>query len=173
MTDLGPLPGDELIPDAQVVMDHRARLLAPPEAVWPWLLQLGKGRAGWYLSRRLERFIPPRNRSLRVIEPAYQRVSVGDRVPDYGPDGWFQARVVDPPHALVWCSQRGRGLRLTWALVLEPVGSDDSELKIRLRINRRLGRRASVLVERSAELFDGVTISILIAGLRERLAAGA
>lgn len=173
MTDLEPLPGDELIPAAQVVMDRRAGLLAPPEAVWPWLLQLGKGRAGWYLSRRLERLIPRRNRALWVIEPSYQQVSLGDRVSDYGPDGWFEARVVDPPHALVWWSERGRGLRLTWSLVLERSGSHGSELKIRLRINRRLGRRAPALVERGAELFDRVTIWILIAGLRERLAAGA
>lgn len=172
VTDLGSLPGDELIPAAPVVIDRRAGLPAPPEAVWPWLLQLGKGRAGWYMSRRLEQFIPRRNRALREIEPSYQQVSIGDRVADYGPDGWFEARVVDPPHALVWWSERGRGLRFTWALVLEPAGPGATELKIRLRINRRLGRRAPALVERGAELFDRVTISILIAGLRERLAAG-
>src|SRR5579862_2507543 len=49
------LPGDHLIPDADVVLDRRARLTATPEQVWPWLVQLGKGRAGWYMSRRLER----------------------------------------------------------------------------------------------------------------------
>lgn len=47
------------------------------------------------------------------IDPAWQGVSVGDRVPDYGPGGWFEAGLVDPPHALVWWSERGRGLRYT------------------------------------------------------------
>jgi len=168
-----PLPGDDLIPDPAVIMDRRARLSAPPEQVWPWLVQLGKGRAGWYLSRRLERLTPRRNRALRVIEPAYQNVAVGDRVADYGREGWFEARVVDPPHALVWWSERERGSHLTWALMLEPSGSGESELHVRLRFNRRLGGTAPMLVERGAELFDRFTISIMIAGLRERLADSA
>lgn len=164
-----PLPGDEVVPEAELVMDRFASLPRPPAAVWPWLLQLGKGRAGWYLPRRLERLTPRRNRALRVIEPRYQQVAVGDRVADYGRDGWFEACVVDPPHALVWRSERGRDLRLTWALVLEPVGAQDSVLKVRLRVNRRLGRSAPALVGWGAELFDRITVRIMIAGLRERL----
>jgi hypothetical protein len=46
------LPGDELVPDAQVVMDRAFELPAPPYEVWPWFAQLGKNRAGWYLPRR-------------------------------------------------------------------------------------------------------------------------
>lgn len=164
-----PLPGDELIRDAELVMDRFAALPRPPAAVWPWLLQLGKGRAGWYLPRSLERLTPRRNRALRVIEPLHQQVGVGDRVADYGRDGWFEARIVDPPHALVWYSERGQDLRLTWALVLEPVGTGQSLLTVRLRINRRIGRSAPALVGWGAELFDRLTVRIMIAGLRERL----
>jgi hypothetical protein len=165
-----PLPGDELIPQAELIMDRFARLPSPPAEVWPWLLQLGKGRAGWYLPRRLERLTPRRNRALRVIEPRFQRVAIGDRVADYGKDGWFEARVVEPPHALVWRSERGQDLCLTWALVLEPAGEVESLLKVRLRINRRIGQHAPALVGWGAELFDRVTVRIMIAGLRERLA---
>lgn len=164
------LPGDELIPDAQAVIDRRASLPAPPAEVWPWLLQLGRGRAGWYLSRRMERLTPRRNRALRVIDPAFQQVAVGDRVSDYGPDGWFEARVVDPPHALVWWSQRRDDLQTTWALLLEPRGDDESEFHVRLRTSRGLGAHAPVLVERGSELFDRFSIAIMIAGLRERVA---
>jgi hypothetical protein len=42
-------PGDALVEPADVVMDRAFTLTAPREAVWPWLVQLGKGRAGWYL----------------------------------------------------------------------------------------------------------------------------
>lgn len=164
------LPGDELIPAAEVVMDRVAALEASVERVWPWLIQLGKGRAGWYLPRRLERLTPRSNRALRRIEPEYQTVTVGERVADYGRDGWFQARVVQPPHTLVWWSERGKDLSLTWALVLTPTGTKTSELHIRLRINRALGRRLPAIVRWSAELFDRFTIQIMVAGLRERLA---
>lgn len=166
--DREPLPGDELIPEAGMVMDRRTELAARPQDVWPWLLQLGKGRAGWYLTRRLERLTP--NRALRLIAPEFQHVAVGDHVADYGPDGWFEARVVDPPHALVWWSERGDDLRLTWALVLEPTAGDRSLLKVRLRINRRIGNHAPALVGWGAEVFDRFTVQIMIAGLKERLA---
>ncbi|MGI9184183.1 MAG: hypothetical protein ACR2GZ_04335 [Solirubrobacteraceae bacterium] len=177
MVDLGArgkgprsLPGDDLIPAAAVVMDRRATLDAPPQRVWPWLLQLGKGRAGWYLSRRLERLVPRANRALRELEPRYQEVAVGDRVADYGPDGWFEACVVDPPHALVWWSERGHDLRLTWALVLEGTGPETSELYVRLRINRRIGKRAPAVIGWGAEWVDRFTVRIMIAGLKERIA---
>jgi hypothetical protein len=166
-----PLPGDDLIPDAELIMDRFASLPAPPAQVWPWLLQLGKGRAGWYLPRSLERLTPRGNRALRFIEPRYQQVRVGDRVADYGRGGWFEASVVDPPHALIWSSERGEDLRLTWALVLEPAREDQSLLKVRLRINRRVGQHAPALVGWGAELFDRLTVRIMIAGLRERLSA--
>lgn len=163
------LPGDELLPAAPLVMDRRAGLPAPPERAWPWVLQLGKDRAGWYLPRSVERFLPPGHRAIRHIDPRFQGVAVGDRVPDYGRRGWFEARTIDPPNALVWFSERGRDLCFSSALVLEPVGTAASELLIRLRISRHIGRRAPALSERAGELFDLVTIRLMIAGLRERL----
>jgi len=51
-------PGDRLIEPADVVMDRAFTVDAPAEAVWPWLVQLGKNRAGWYLPRGVERFVP-------------------------------------------------------------------------------------------------------------------
>ena len=50
-------------------MDRAFTLDAPVELVWPWFVQLGKRRAGWYLPRRIERFIPPPRRAIRTIDP--------------------------------------------------------------------------------------------------------
>jgi len=46
-------------------MDHVFTVAAPPAAVWPWLVQLGKKRAGWYLPAAAERFLPPGRRAAR------------------------------------------------------------------------------------------------------------
>ena len=43
-----------MIPDAGVVLDRRAEFGCSAEALWPWIVQLGKGRAGWYLPGWLE-----------------------------------------------------------------------------------------------------------------------
>ena len=45
------LPGDALVSDPGVVTDHAVTIDAPPEAVWPWLAQMGWGRGGWYTAR--------------------------------------------------------------------------------------------------------------------------
>src|SRR5690242_8664442 len=78
------LPGDDIVPTADVVMDRAFTVAAPPEQVWPWLLQLGKGRAGWYLPRRWERLLPHDRRAARVIKTRWQRLTVGSVIPDWG-----------------------------------------------------------------------------------------
>ena len=77
-------PGDELVGPADVVMDRAFTVAAPPERVWPWLVQLGKRRAGWYLPARAERFLPPARRAARAVNPAWLGLRPGDVIPDYG-----------------------------------------------------------------------------------------
>ena len=159
-------PGDELIGSPDVVMDRAFTVDAPPEDVWPWLVQLGKRRAGWYLSRRAERLIPPSRRAVRAIDPQWQGLQVGDVIPDYGgKHETFEAAVVDRPHALVYTSQRGR-TAVTWAIVLEP-GTSETRVALRLRM---APIKRVWLAESVGELFDALTIAGMAAGLRERLA---
>ncbi len=51
--DLGPapLPGDDLLPDAGAQVTHEVTVDAPAERIWPWLAQMGRGRAGFYCGR--------------------------------------------------------------------------------------------------------------------------
>lgn len=42
------LPGDELIPEPNFQMTHAQNIDAPPEAVWPWIAQMGRERTGYY-----------------------------------------------------------------------------------------------------------------------------
>jgi hypothetical protein len=48
------LPGDELVPHADVVETRVVTIKATPAATWPWLVQIGQGRAGYYSYERLE-----------------------------------------------------------------------------------------------------------------------
>jgi hypothetical protein len=77
-------PGDALVEPADVVMDRAFSVEAPPEAVWPWLVQLGKGRAGWYLPCAIERFLPRSRRATWSLNPAWLLLEAGDVIPDYG-----------------------------------------------------------------------------------------
>jgi len=167
-----PLPGDDLVPDARVVIDRATTLAAPPERVWPWIVQLGKRRAGWYFPRWVEVAIPRERRGLRHVEPRWQRLAVGDVIPDWGgPAATFEVAVLDPPRALVHRSTRerraGAPVRISWALVLAPSGAG-TRLHLRLRISA-LGRRAPRLMTTVAGLVDEATVAPLFAGLAERV----
>jgi hypothetical protein len=162
-------PGDDLLPAPDVVMDRAFTVAAPPAAVWPWIAQLGKGRAGWYLPRRLERLLPRRNRAARTVEDRWQHLAVGDVVPDYGlHDDTFTVARIEAPAVLVYTSRRGR-TDVSWSIVLEPA-SGGTRVALRLRMHPVEHVR---LAKTAGELVDVLTIAGMAAGLRERLAEGA
>ena len=108
MADLS-LPGDDVLPHADPVMDRHLFLDAPVQRVWPWVEQLGKGRAGWYLPRSVERLVPRRRRAVRRVEDRWLGLRVGDSVPDWGPgDPTFEVLEIERPHHLVYWSERPR-----------------------------------------------------------------
>lgn len=92
-------PGDELVPDADSsVFTMATTLPAPPEKVWPWLVQMGHGRAGWYSWDRLDNSgIPSADR----IVPEWQNVRTGQHLVE-APDGrsWFTVERVKPNRTL-------------------------------------------------------------------------
>lgn len=163
-----PLAGDDVVPEAAAVMDRGFTVSGHPDQVWPWIVQLGKRRAGWYLPRSVERLVPPRRRALRHLDPRWQRLSVGEVIPDYGGrDETFEVVLVDPPVTLVYRSRRGR-TEVSWAIVLTPL---DGGARTRVHLRLRLGPvRHPWLVDTAGELVDRLTVAGLAAGLEERLA---
>ena len=144
------LPGDELVSPARIVATHAATLPAPPEDVWPWLLQVGWHRGGWYTPRWVDVLMFPDNLpSADRIQPALQDLRVGDWVPDGPPDTacGFVVREVAPARHLVLESTthlprtwRERGIarvHWTWAFVLEPVDGSATRLVFRWRARTR------------------------------------
>jgi hypothetical protein len=162
-----PRAGDRIVQPADVVMDRAFTLDGEPEDVWPWLVQLGKRRAGWYLPRTVERFLPRSRRGVRTIETQWQSLALGDVIPDYGGrDATFEVAEIEPLSALVYCSQRGR-TGVSWAITLEPHGPGRTRVFLRLRLGPVRHQRLAGTV---GDLFDLVTIAGLAGGLRERLA---
>jgi hypothetical protein len=99
------LPGDELpAPYGDRPVSTRAITIeAPPEKVWPWLVQMGSGRAGFYTHEWVERLLfvtYADGRSSTRIHPEWQDPKVGDQVP-YSRLNTCDVTMVDPPHVLV------------------------------------------------------------------------
>lgn len=89
------LPGDDLVPAPSHTETRGIEIDAPMAAVWPWLVQMGYGRAGWYSYDQLDM----KGRSADAIVPEWQSLKVGDVLPTF-PGGGFEVRVLDEGRAL-------------------------------------------------------------------------
>ena len=162
------LPGDEVVANAAVSDTRGITIDAPPADVWPWLVQMGFGRAGWYSYDALDM----KGSSADRVLPDLQGLAVGDVVPTH-PGGGFDVRVLEPGRALVLylddelvrsqAATAGGGTDRTpanlraggtlmgaaqpsefhasWAFVLEPAGHGQTRLIERLRIDFTGGDR--------------------------------
>ena len=94
----GAYPGDKLVPDPDGGATMATTLPAPPERVWPWLVQMGLGRGGWYSWDWLDNDGAP---SADRIVAHWQRLEVGqhlDRVPKGLTNWWIVAVLGTRPH---------------------------------------------------------------------------
>lgn len=162
-----PLPGDDIVIRPDVRMDRAFTVDAPTSDVWPWIIQLGKKRAGWYFPRSVERFIPPGRRGVRAIDARYQSLKPGDVIPDYGgARATFEVDRIEPGRFVSYRSVRGT-TQVTWTIQLSTVGDARTRLHFRLILGPIKHRR---LAETGGGFFDWVTILGMAQGLRERLA---
>lgn len=74
---LRPLPGDDLLADARS-LTHAITIRRPPRDVWPWLVQMGAGRAGWYSYDFMDN---GHRHSARRLLSGLQQAKVGDVFP--------------------------------------------------------------------------------------------
>jgi hypothetical protein len=123
-----PLPGDELIDEPSHVETRGITIHAPVSKVWPWLVQMGFGRAGWYSYDMLDN-----KASADGVLPEFQDLKVGDVMPTHA-GGGFLVKVLEPERALVLYtdsdllrSQAGREesesypeIQASWAFYLQP-----------------------------------------------------
>jgi uncharacterized protein YndB with AHSA1/START domain len=162
-------PGDELIPDANLVFDRSRTISAPADAVWPWLLQLGKHRAGWYMPRAVERLVPRRRRASRRLQDRWQGLSVGDRISDYGGhNAHLEVVRIEPPHLLVYRDER-RGAPFTWAISLTPREGNQTDVQLRFRGRLQSTGFKRRVLRTTGHLLDSVSGELMLRGLEERV----
>lgn len=126
------LPGDEIAVSVFGMRATRAVTIeAAPSDVWPWIVQIGVGKAGWYSYDLLDNRGRP---SSDVVLEQWQDVAVGDPAAPINPfqpverSGWRVARAVRDEQ-LVWHHPQSG----TWAWVLRPLPDSRTRLVTRLR----------------------------------------
>jgi len=127
------LAGDELIPSPIGVINHAITIHRPPADVWPWLTQMGAGRAGWYSYDFIDN---GGRRSAERILPEFQSITVGSVFPALpGAKDVFVVAQYEPECSLVlsWRLPDGR-YQTTWAFVLEQPQPSQTRLLVRGRV---------------------------------------
>ncbi len=165
-----PLPGDDLIPEPMATETRGVTIDAPVSQVWPWLVQMGFGRAGWYSFESMDK----RYKSADAILPEFQKLEPGEVMPIYN-GGGFEVRTVDPEKGLVLFTdtaimerqakaaglvtdeqlaeaapkrgQFGRGsypdFSASWAFILNPTDDGQTRLVERFRVKAQGGKMPS------------------------------
>jgi hypothetical protein len=113
------MPGDDLLPRAQYRSTRAITVSAEPEEVWPWLVQVGYRRGGWYANDLLDNFARP---SAREIVPEWQDLHVGQRLAWIPRPSERTEFVVDSFVAPEWLLWRSPNRSWCWRLVALPGG---------------------------------------------------
>lgn len=137
------LEGDDIVPSAQGQLTHAITIDAPARDVWPWLVQMGCQRAGWYSWDILDNGRKP---SADRIIPELQTLHVGDVLParPTGSEGFKVLRIV-PERALI-LGGLAPDWQGTWAFVLEPLSANTTRLVTRYRAGYAKGLKMALLL---------------------------
>jgi hypothetical protein len=132
------LPGDNLVAEPRIDTTRAITIHAPVAAVWPWVVQVGYHRGGWYTNARLDKLLwHIDNPSADRILPEFQRLNVGDTVPD-GPEGTarFTVTAITPGQLLALYDPDGTHIpdtQFSWVFVLREIDANTTRLILRTR----------------------------------------
>ena len=143
----GTVVGDNLCSASAVTATRCITLSAPPHEVFPWIRQMGFGRAGWYSYDWIDNL---GRKSATRIHPEWQDIHSGSKVPG-GPID-FTAAIVEAPHSYV--------------LLVQPAGKLGQRFCFTLAYELREHPRGTRLVTRMR-----ASIKVPSGGIAERLLA--
>ena len=112
-----PLPGDELLDAADIVATRAIGIEAPPSAIWPWLVQMGPGRAGAYTYDWIENLFGLNMHSAERIHADWQHLKVGDVLRSREDRPGMRVEILDSERTL---SNRSEAGDWVWTFVLDP-----------------------------------------------------
>lgn len=162
------IPGDELHENATFLATRATTILGTPDEIWPWLVQMGYGRAGFYGYDILENVGSERGiRSANRILPEFQDFTVGDDVP-ISPVARMVFHAIEPNRFLIW---RGEEEELpgvfTWALY--PIDENQTRLISRIRWSYHWSESSILALEVFTEFTDHIAVRKILQGVKDRV----
>jgi hypothetical protein len=114
-----PLSGDEIVKAPTWTYTHAIKILAPRAAVWPWLVQIGQRRGGFFSYDVLENLVGCDIHNVLELRNELQQLRAGDRVRMHANGFGPSVSILDPGRALVLGGPRdANGSQATWGFYL-------------------------------------------------------
>ena len=161
-----PMPGDELDTHPTFLATRAITIEGTPHEIWPWLVQMGYNRAGYYGYDIIENIGSKSGPySAERIVPDLQNVKVGDEVPISAAGSWvFYA--IEPEHYFIWSGKTGDS-GFTWALY--PIDENHTRLVSRIRWTHHWSQPSLIGLDLFTEFTDHLAIRKILHGVKGRV----
>lgn len=160
------MPGDEINPHPTFLATRAITIEGTPEQIWPWLLQMGYGRAGFYAYDIFENIGSPRGiQSADYIIPEFQKFEVGDPMP-ISPAGGLSFYAIEPNKYVIWRGDDTYG-GFIWALY--PLDNQHTRLVSRARLSYSWNRPTQLIFDLFTEFADHLAIRKILQGVKGRV----
>jgi hypothetical protein len=157
------IPGDEIQPRPIFNATRAITINASPEAVWPWLLQMGYKRAGWYGLDMLDNAGIP---SARQVVPEFQQLSINDPFPIF--EGiTIPVEAIEPNQYLLLNNRADKPSTFAW--MLYPTNQGQTRLVWRIRNASYDWTTPFILQQAFTDALDYVAVSEIMLGIKERV----
>lgn len=159
-------PGDEFTPQTLGICTRAITIQATPEQIWPWIMQIGQDRAGFYSYTQLENLFRAEMSNTFHLVPQWQHREVGDDLwmaakHNYGGRARMTVAYIDPFRAMVNVAYADRDSALnlqwaphgSWSFLLQPISSAASSSPITRLVMRSVLPERMDFVARAFSLF--------------------
>jgi hypothetical protein len=161
----GAMPGDEIDADPGFLATRAIDVDAAPEEIWPWLMQMGYTRAGFYGFDLFEKIGTTRGpMGVDRILPQFQDFKVGDELP-VSPFMSMVFHEIQPFAYMVWATP---DLRASYTWALEPVEDSLTRVMVRTRWDHRWTQPGWLALDLLTEFTDHVAMRKALEGLKSR-----
>jgi len=156
------MPGDEIVSKPSFNATRAVTIHAPAQNIYPWIVQMGVTRAGWYSYDLLDNL---GRRSAESLLPEHQNIQIGDLIP-ISPDGkqGMWVKYFRKNKWMLWWDKKGD---TTWIWEIHPEGENQFRLITRIRVKYRLFSSA-VLFNLLTEFFDILMMRKSMLGIKRR-----
>lgn len=161
-------PGDELLAQPAKLANRAITIQATPEQIYPWLVQIGADKGGWYSYDWLESLFGCKITNADRVHDEWQSLQAGDPVlmcPEgFGPPPYIIAQVL-PNQAIVLGHQDDGQWVDVWQWVLVPQADGSTRL---------INRTRTMMVGGAWNIFQPIAFVMeerMLRGIRDRVEA--